>query len=66
MSTSASTPQVGVRKHFTSSILLWMRTDEPRQKGMDQLMTSACSSAAEDLPVGMACGYTFAGTLSVS
>jgi hypothetical protein len=35
MSTSSSTPQVGVRKHFTSSILLWMRTDQPRQKGMD-------------------------------
>jgi hypothetical protein len=34
MSTSSS-PQVGVRKHFTSSILLWMRTDQPRQKGMD-------------------------------
>jgi urease subunit gamma/beta len=24
-----------VKKHFTSSILLWMRTDQPRQKGMD-------------------------------
>ena len=24
-----------MRKHFTSSILLWMRTDQPRQKGMD-------------------------------
>ena len=35
MSTSTSNPQVGVRKHFTSSILLWMRTDQPRQKGMD-------------------------------
>jgi len=35
MSTSSSTPQVGVRKHFTSSILLWMRTAQPRQKGMD-------------------------------
>ena len=35
MSTSSSNPQVGVRKHFTSSILLWMRTDQPRQKGMD-------------------------------
>ena len=35
MSTSSSNPQVGVQKHFTSSILLWMRTDQPRQKGMD-------------------------------
>jgi len=35
MSTSPSSPQVGVKKHFTSSILLWMRTDQPRQKGMD-------------------------------
>lgn len=34
MSTS-SNPQVGLKKHFTSSILLWMRTDQPRQKGMD-------------------------------
>ena len=24
-----------MKKHFTSSILLWMRTDQPRQKGMD-------------------------------
>jgi hypothetical protein len=35
MSTSQSSPQVGVKKHFTSSILLWMRTDQPRQQGMD-------------------------------
>jgi hypothetical protein len=35
MSTSVSKPQVGVKKHFSSSILLWMRTDQPRQKGMD-------------------------------
>ena len=35
MSTTSSSPQVAVRKHFTSSILLWMRTDQPRQKGMD-------------------------------
>jgi hypothetical protein len=35
MSTSSSRPQVGVKKHFTSSILLWMRTDQPRQKGTD-------------------------------
>jgi hypothetical protein len=35
MSPSSSNQQVGVRKHFTSSILLWMRTDQPRQKGMD-------------------------------
>ena len=35
MSTTSSIHQVGVEKHFTSSILLWMRTDQPRQKGMD-------------------------------
>ena len=35
MSTTSSKPQVGVKKHFTSSILLWIRTDQPRQKGMD-------------------------------
>ena len=38
MNTSAlslSRPQPGVKKHFTSSILLWMRTDQPRQTGMD-------------------------------
>ena len=35
MSTSRSNPQVGVKKQFTSSILLWMRTDQPRQNGMD-------------------------------
>jgi hypothetical protein len=34
MNTSPSNPRVGVRKHFTSSILLWMRTDQPRQNGM--------------------------------
>jgi hypothetical protein len=28
-------PRVGVSKHFTSSILLWMRTDQPRHTGMD-------------------------------
>ena len=28
-------PRVGVSKHFTSSILLWMRADQPRQQGMD-------------------------------
>ena len=35
MSTSPSNPPAGVQKRFTSSILLWMRTDQPRQKGMD-------------------------------
>lgn len=35
MSATSSRPQIGVKKHFTSSILLWMRTDQPRQKGMD-------------------------------
>jgi hypothetical protein len=34
MSTS-SNPQVGLEKHFSSSILLWMRTDQARQNGMD-------------------------------
>ena len=32
---TTSTPAAPVRKHFSSSILLWMRTDQPRQKGMD-------------------------------
>jgi hypothetical protein len=35
MSTSPSAAQLGVKKHFTSSILLWVRTDQPRQTGMD-------------------------------
>src|SRR6266542_4447357 len=35
MSKSPSTAQVNVRKHFSSSILLWVRTDQPRQTGMD-------------------------------
>jgi hypothetical protein len=35
MSKSPSNAQVNVRKHFSSSILLWMRTDQPRQTGMD-------------------------------
>jgi hypothetical protein len=38
MSTSLSPlspPQPGVTKYFTSSILLWVRTDQPRQTGMD-------------------------------
>src|SRR5436309_7203696 len=35
MSNSPSEAQVNVRKHFSSSILLWMRTDQPRQQGMD-------------------------------
>ena len=30
-----STPGADVRKHFSSSILLWMRSDKPRQAGMD-------------------------------
>ncbi len=34
---SESTPRKpDVSKHFTSSILLWMRTDKPRQAGMDR------------------------------
>jgi hypothetical protein len=35
MRTSSSIPHVGAKKHFASSILLWIRTDQPRQKGMD-------------------------------
>ena len=35
MSTSLSETRVSVRKHFSSSILLWVRTDQPRQTGMD-------------------------------
>src|SRR5688500_10627147 len=35
MSESTSNRQVAVRKQFSSSILLWMRTDQPRQNGMD-------------------------------
>jgi hypothetical protein len=27
-------PRTAVSKHFTSSILLWMRSDKPRQDGM--------------------------------
>ena len=35
MSTSPSATRPDVTKHFTSSILLWVRTDQPRQTGMD-------------------------------
>jgi hypothetical protein len=35
MSTSPSPTRLDVTKHFTSSILLWMRADQPRQTGMD-------------------------------
>ncbi len=35
MTTSPSAAQLNARKHFTSSILLWVRTDQPRQTGMD-------------------------------
>src|SRR5213078_4814637 len=35
MSQSPPKAQVNVRKHFSSSILLWMRTDQPRQTGME-------------------------------
>jgi hypothetical protein len=35
MSRSPSKAQANVRKHFSSSILLWMRTDQPRQTGLD-------------------------------
>jgi hypothetical protein len=35
MSTSPTATQLDVKKHFTTSILLWVRTDQPRQTGMD-------------------------------
>jgi hypothetical protein len=35
MSKSPSKAQVSVSKHFSSSILLWVRTDQPRQTGKD-------------------------------
>jgi hypothetical protein len=35
MSTSPSEAQLNVRKHFSSSFLLWVRSDQPRQTGMD-------------------------------
>ncbi|MFI8075335.1 hypothetical protein ACIF85_42230 [Streptomyces sp. NPDC086033] len=34
MSMPATAAQLDVKKHRTSSILLWMRTDQPRQTGM--------------------------------
>ena len=35
MSTSPAVAPLEVKKHLTSSILLWVRTDQPRQTGMD-------------------------------
>ncbi|MFI7406033.1 hypothetical protein ACIBW9_37145 [Streptomyces sp. NPDC049541] len=35
MSTSPAVTPLDVKKHLTSSILLWVRTDQPRQAGMD-------------------------------
>src|SRR5437762_13975375 len=35
MSNSPSNAQVKVRKHFSSSYLLWVRADQPRHTGMD-------------------------------
>lgn len=35
MGTSPSTTQPSVKKYFTSSILLWVRSDQPRHTGMD-------------------------------
>ncbi len=35
MNSSPSAAQPGAQKHLTSSILLWMRTDQPRHTGMD-------------------------------
>ena len=34
--TDTANAKPDVSKHFTSSILLWMRTDKPRQDGMDR------------------------------
>lgn len=30
-----TTAELGVKKHLTSSIPLWVRTDQPRRTGMD-------------------------------
>ena len=35
MSMPSTAVQLDVKKHLTSSILLWVRTDQPRQTGMD-------------------------------
>jgi hypothetical protein len=35
MTTSPTTTQLNVKKHFSTSILLWVRTDQPRQTSMD-------------------------------
>lgn len=35
MSTSPAVAPLEVKKHLTSSILLWVRADQPRQTGMD-------------------------------
>src|SRR5438093_11452779 len=35
MSRSPSKAQANVRKHLSTSILLWVRTDQPRKTGMD-------------------------------
>jgi hypothetical protein len=35
MNTTPSGGHLGLRKHLSSSVLLWMRTDRPRQTGMD-------------------------------
>ncbi|NEB04214.1 strictosidine synthase [Streptomyces sp. SID13726] len=35
MSTTPTAAPLDVKKHFTSSILLWVRNDQPRQTGMD-------------------------------
>lgn len=35
MSTPPATTRPQVAKHFTSSVLLWVRTEQPRQTGMD-------------------------------
>lgn len=35
MSTTSRAPRVEAEKHFSSSIPLWVRNDQPRQTGMD-------------------------------
>ena len=35
MSTSPSSTQLNVRKHLSSSVLLWVRADQPREAGME-------------------------------
>jgi hypothetical protein len=45
MGNAPSTGQPDVKKHFTS-ILLWVRTDQPRQTGMDYWKGPHCGIIA--------------------